>query len=311
MTLFRSQNFARKSITDSKILLAGPVRNVAHTIQNEVETLVASLGSFKEIHCFVVESDSSDDTVKKLEELRSLINNFSYVSAGKLTGQYPRRTDRIALCRNLIIDAVMSKSEFADIDYIAMADLDGMNGLVTPEKIIDCWEADENWDVITANQQGPYYDIWALRHPNWCPVDCWQHKKSLEELIGDKAAENLAVTSRQPVLSPQLGLIEVDSAFGGLAIYKREAFLAGKYAGVDSVAGFDVADHVPFHEELRAKGYKIYINCALINCQQYPEAEVEPLRQKPRGAFKVIQKLGNAIFGRKRFNKYLDSMKSL
>ncbi len=311
MTLFRSQKFVRKSIADSKILLAGPVRNVAHTIQNEVETLVASLGGFKEIHCFVVESDSSDDTVKKLEELQGVIKNFSYVSAGKLTGQYPRRTDRIALCRNLIIDAVASKPEFADIDFIAMADLDGMNGLVTPEKIIDCWEADENWDVITANQQGPYYDIWALRHPSWCPVDCWQYKKSLEELIGDKAAENLAVTARQPVLSPQLGLIEVDSAFGGLAIYKREAFLAGRYAGVDSVAGFDVADHVPFHEELRAKGYKIYINCALINCQQYPHSEVDRPLQKPRGVFKVIQKLGNSIFGKKRFNKYLDSMKSL
>jgi hypothetical protein len=311
MTLFRSQKSGRKSIADSQILLAGPVRNVAHTIQNEVETLVTSLGCFKEIHCFVVESDSSDDTVKKLEELQGVIKNFSFVSAGKLSEKYPRRTDRIALCRNLIIDAVANNHQFADIDFIAMADLDGMNGLVTPDKIIDCWEADESWDVVTANQQGPYYDIWALRHPEWCPVDCWQHKQSLEEVIGDRAAENLAVTARQPVLPPQLGFIEVDSAFGGLAIYKREAFLAGRYAGVDSAAGFDVADHVPFHEELRAKGYKIYINCALINCQQYPHSEVIPLPLKPKGIFKIIQKLGNSIFGKKRFNKYLDSMKSL
>jgi len=311
MTLFRSQKSGRKSIADSKILLAGPVRNVAHTIQNEVETLVKSLGGFKVIHCFVVESDSSDDTVKKLQELQGVIQNFSYVSAGKLSEKYPRRTDRIALCRNLIIDAVANNPEFADIDFIAMADLDGMNGLITPDKIVDCWEADERWDVVTANQQGPYYDIWALRHPEWCPVDCWQHKQSLEEVIGDGAAENLAVTARQPVLSPQLGFIEVDSAFGGLAIYKREAFLAGRYAGVDSVAGFDVADHVPFHQELRAKGYKIYINCALINCQQYPHSEAIPVRLKPKGIFKAIQKLGNSIFGKKRFNKYLDSMKSL
>lgn len=311
MTLFRPQKSGRKSIADSKILLAGPVRNVAHTIQKEVETLVTSLGGFKEIHCFVVESDSSDNTVKKLEELQGVIKNFSYVSAGKLSEKYPRRTDRIALCRNLIIDAVANNHQFADIDFIAMADLDGMNGLVTPDKIIDCWEADESWDVVTANQQGPYYDIWALRHPEWCPVDCWQHKQSLEEIIGDKAAENLAVTARQPVLPPQLGFIEVDSAFGGLAIYKRDAFLAGRYAGVDSVAGFDVADHVPFHEELRAKGYKIFINCALINCQQYPNSEPIPLPLKPRGILKAIQKLGNCIFGKKRFNKYLDSMKSL
>jgi len=311
MTLFKSQKLVRKSIVDSKILLAGPVRNVAHTIQNEVETLVASLGSFKEIYCFVVESDSSDDTLKKLEELQGVIRNFSFISAGNLSEKFRRRTDRIAFCRNLIIDAVASNPEFADIDYIAMADLDGMNGLVTPEKVADCWNADEDWDVITANQQGPYYDIWALRHPTWCPVDCWQHKKTLEDLIGDRPAENLAITARQVTLSPRLGLIEVDSAFGGLAIYKREAFLAGRYAGTDTIAGFDVADHVPFHEELRTKGYKIYINSALVNCAQYPISELPTMPLKPRGVFKVMQKLGNSVFGKKRFNNYLDSMKSL
>ena len=94
MALFRSKHSQRKPIAQSKILLAGPVRNVASIIQHEVETLVLSLGDFKEIFCFVVESDSSDDTVKKLEELQGKIKNFSFVSAGKLSDQYARRTDR-------------------------------------------------------------------------------------------------------------------------------------------------------------------------------------------------------------------------
>ncbi|WP_114639598.1 hypothetical protein [Polynucleobacter necessarius] len=94
MALIKSPRTARKAIEDSKILLAGPVRNVAHTIQNEVKTLEAGLGNFKEIHCFVVESDSSDDTVKKLEELRGQIKNFSFVTVGNLSQKYPRRTDR-------------------------------------------------------------------------------------------------------------------------------------------------------------------------------------------------------------------------
>jgi hypothetical protein len=310
MALFSSQHSQRKPIAESKILLAGPVRNVASIIQHEVETLVASLGNFKEIHCFVVESDSSDDTVKKLEELQGKIKNFSFVSAGKLSDKYTRRTDRIALCRNLVIEAVNTDPKFADIDYVAMADLDGMNGLVTPDKIADCWAADESWDVITANQLGDYYDIWALRHPDWCPVDCWQQKYALEAVIGDVPAGNLAVSARQVVLDPGLGLIEVDSAFGGLAIYRRQAFLAGRYAGTDKRAGFDVADHVPFHEELRAKGYKIYINSALINCARYPDALELPIPPRPRGVFIIIKKLGRLAFGKKRFNKYLDSMKS-
>ena len=74
----------RKAITESKILLAGPIRNVAHSIQNEVETLLASLVEFKEVYCFVVESDSSDNTLKKLEELQGFIKNFSYISLNNL-----------------------------------------------------------------------------------------------------------------------------------------------------------------------------------------------------------------------------------
>ena len=310
MTLIKFRKSARKAIVDSKILLAGPVRNVAHTIQNEIETLVASLGNFKEIYCFVVESDSSDDTAKRLEELQDVIKNFSYVSVGNLSGKYPRRTDRIALCRNLIIDEVASNPEFTDIDYIAMADMDGMNALVTPEKIAQCWEVDEPWDVITANQLGEYYDIWGLSHPYWNPIDCWEQKHRLEDILGNHMAQNIAVTCKQSPIDPRADLIEVDSAFGGLGIYTRESFLSGRYAGTDDQAGgIDVADHIPFHRDLRQKGYRIFINPALINCDKTPGGSVEEiLLPKPRGGLKLVQKFGIFLFGKKRFNKYLQLM---
>jgi len=312
MTLFTPQRPARKPIADSKILLAGPIRNVAHTIQNEVETLVMSLGNFKEIYCFVVESDSNDNTAKKLEELQSAIKNFSYISVGNLTDKHPKRTDRIALCRNIIIDAVASNPEFTDVDFIAMADLDGMNALVTPEKIAQCWEVEEPWDVITANQLGEYYDIWALSHPYWNPMDCWEQKRQLENILGDRMAENIAVGSKQSPIDPRADLIEVDSAFGGLGIYTREAFLAGRYAGTDNQAGgIDVADHVPFHRVLRNKGYRIFINPALINCDKTPNGAVEIIQlPKPRGSLRLIQKFGVFLFGKKRFNKYLQILQT-
>jgi hypothetical protein len=300
----------RTPIEKSKILLTGPVRNVASKIEQEVENLLASFANFNETKCFVIESDSTDNTVKKLEELSQKIANFSFISMGQLSSKYPRRTDRIAFCRNAAIDAVASNPALADIDYIAMADMDGMNSLVTPEKIAECWTVEQEWDVITANQLGEYYDIWALRHPDWSPNDCWQQKTALEPVIGRHFAENLAITAKQVVLDPSVGLIEVDSAFGGLAIYRRSAFLAGRYAGTDKRSGFDVADHIPFHEDLRAQGYKIYINSRLINCARYPDAVEPNLPQKPRGTLKVIQRIGKAVFGKKRFNKYLDLMKT-
>jgi hypothetical protein len=260
----------------------------------------------------VVESDSFDDTLKKLEELRGVIRNFSYVSAGNLSEKYRRRTDRIALCRNLIIDEVAKNPLFADIDYIAMADLDGMNGLVTPAKITQCWEVDEPWDVITANQLGEYYDIWGLSHPYWNPMDCWDQKRQLENILGNDMAENIAVACKQSPIDPRSDLIEVDSAFGGLGIYKREAFLAGRYAGTDDLAGgIDVADHIPYHRELRQKGFRIFINPALINCDKTKQdiVEVAPI-PKASGTLKFVKRIGILMFGKKRFNKYLQIMQT-
>ena len=64
----------------------------------------------------------------------------------------------------------------------------------------------------------------SLRHPIWSPDDCLVQRAKLETIIGKKAANNLAVKAKQVALDPTHGMIEVDSAFGGLGIYKRKAF---------------------------------------------------------------------------------------
>jgi hypothetical protein len=106
----------------------------------------------------------------------------------------------------------------------------------------------------------------------------------------------------------------VDSAFGGLGIYRREAFLAGRYAGTDDLAGgIDVADHTPYHRQLRQKGYRIFINPALINCDKTTQDIIESVCTpipKASGTLKLVKKLGIVLFGKKRFNKYLQIMQT-
>lgn len=49
--------------------------------------------------------------------------------------------------------------------------------------------------------------------------------------------------------------VKVCSAFGGLAIYRTEAYLAGTYDGVND------CEHVPFHESIaKATGQHLYLN---------------------------------------------------
>jgi len=296
-----------KPISQAEILIAGPTRNNALTLASEVGTLFNSVQGFKNAYCLVIESDSTDNTVAELESLKQASPSFDYLNLGTLAKKMPRRTERLAFARNRILEEVRNNPKYASVEYVVMADLDGINRSITREKIEACWELAEPWDVITAVQSDRYYDIWALRHPDWNPIDCFTQRSRLELVIGKEAANNLAVKAKQVVL-PSLGMIEVDSAFGGLGIYKRDALLAGRYIGLDDV-GNEACEHISFHTDLRKAGYRIFINCALVNSAHHIDPPPPPPKGRTMAGIKILQKLGLTVFGEERFHKYLDLLK--
>jgi len=142
----------RKPIAESEVLFAGTARNVANFIDAEVQSLASNLKQFKKVYGLIIESDSSDDTIGKLEELKAKNPNITYISLGNLSQKMPKRTERLAFCRNRIVHELRTNTHYSRVDYIALADLDSVNGELTPEKIAQCWTVKEDWDVITANQ---------------------------------------------------------------------------------------------------------------------------------------------------------------
>ena len=276
-----------KPLSQSNILIAGPARNISQYVAEDVLALLEACKNFKNATALVIESDSNDDTVSTLELLKCTDDRVNYTSLGLL---------------------VINNSQYTDIDFIAMADLDGINRQITADKIENCWKVKEPWDVITANQPNRYYDIWTLRHADWSPVDCLRQRDELEKFIGKQAANYLAVQAKQVSLDPTVGMIEVDSAFGGLGIYKKAAFIAGRYTGLD-LAGNEVSDHISFHRDLRQAGYRIFINCALVNSDCHIDPPLPPPKSRTITGIKLLQKIGLALFGKDRFNKYLELLK--
>lgn len=293
-------------IREANLLIAGTGRNVAATIEVEIDRLKSACRHFKSIQILVIESDSLDTTVNILTRLEKKIDGFKYISLGVLENKIPSRVQRIAYCRNQIVNAVRSDPAYALVDFIAMADLDGLNTLMSDEKIESCWDVGQAWDVVTANQLDFYYDIYALRHQHWSPVDCLIQQQQLEVVIGRDPSVNLAVWAKQVQLKPDNRFIEVDSAFGGFAIYKRAAFLAGSYEGVEN--GIEVCEHVPFHRALRNAGYRIFINCGLVNCKRPTEASNTKSSQSSNHLLNLVYRFGNSIFGKKRFKKYISQL---
>ena len=74
----------------------------------------------------------------------------------------------------------------------------------------------------------------------------------------------LSVYARMISIPADTSWIEVDSSFGGVAVYKREALQDVHYIGRDET-GVDVCEHVPLHKQIKENGYKIFINPSLIN----------------------------------------------
>lgn len=260
-------SYAGRMISDPRhkpFLIAGVVRNGGKTIENEIAHLVKVFQSFTHLHWFIVESDSNDDTVERLATLSNLIPNFRYLSAGVLADKMPSRLVRLAHCRNLYLEELQSNPIYQSIEYLVVADLDNMNPLLSESAVLSCWEKD-GWGGCCANQLGPYYDLGALRHPDWMPTDCWRHYQFLLKYSkSEDLALEAAIFANMITIDPNEDWIEVNAAFGGIAIYPTHAIGHSRYEGFDS-QGRDAVDHIGFCAGIRKNGYSIFINPKLIN----------------------------------------------
>ncbi len=288
------------------VLVAGVARNCGATLQATVQRLTATLPAFASVRWLVVESDSSDNTVAVLQQLAQTVPGFEYRSLGALASKMTERTERLAHCRNVYLDHLHALNAAAvgaqAVPYLIVVDMDGVNDALTPQAIQSCWARDD-WAACCANQTGLYYDIWALRHPQWCPGDCWEESNFLERHSGNRgSAHQAAVYSRMVNLPPDGDWLAVQSAFGGLAIYRTSALQHARYVGL-SPDGRAVCEHVSFHAGILAGGGQIFINPRLINAdtseliaQYWPERQHLALVHHSR-RFRWLLRLA---FGRQR-----------
>ncbi|MFI3222636.1 MAG: FkbM family methyltransferase [Methylococcaceae bacterium] len=246
--------------------VVGLARNCENSIRADVYRIREAIGNSKSIVWLIVESDSSDQTVSELQNLKSEITKFNYVTLGNLATNIPKRTDRISFCRNYYAEQIRTNKVFSAIDYVIVADLDGINTLINRAAFESCWKR-KDWDMCSANQKGPYYDIWALRHKDWSAEDCWAQYRFLNKHRLDFQTNIfVSVYSKMITIPEDSEWIEVDSAFGGFVIYKKSAFNYCEYIGINE-AGEEFCEHTHFHKKLKDNGAKLFINPQLINAE--------------------------------------------
>lgn len=271
-----------------RFFVAGLVRNCEKILVNELQKLISCF-DFGEVKFFIVESDSSDRTVSILKDFRRVTSNFDFVSLGHLVKSMPERVERITFCRNQYLAKFYEEQN--SYDYLVVADLDGVNPLLNQESIQKAMQF-ADWSMISANQKGPYYDLWALRAKKWHESDSHLvFEKDFED--GNHVRKSYFNNFIKPMFKyKRLERIQVSSAFGGFAIYKAKELNNFFYSEFNE-AGLMQCEHVNFNNQLHQAGGKLFIATNLYNAFFTRNAQRA-----------ILRFFGILIFGKKYFSLF-------
>ncbi len=260
-----------------RILISGLTRDSEKYIKSEIKHLNEIFSEFGQVSFYLIESDSKDRTLSILESLADELANISFTAMGKLETLIPLRTERLRFCRNEYVKWI--RDNIDKFDYVVIVDFDGMNNQLTKKGLKSSLDRDSFWDACFPNQLFGYYDLYALRCKNWIERDFLPPlRKQLQEIelsksipqfrrictfLREDAIRRNAIYRNMKLLPPWGSLIEVDSAFGALAIYKPECFMIADYGEMNT--HYSECEHVVFHRSLILMRKKLVINPRMIN----------------------------------------------
>jgi hypothetical protein len=268
------EKIRNKIMKEFNVIFAGCAKNVGAFIAKNMQNINACGAKFKSFQLIIYENDSNDNTRDIMVENKQ--DNYHYIFEDGI--REPARTVRLANARNKLLEKMRELTQTGDYHYLVMMDLDDVNvtGLFV-NTMETCFDYDTtDWEAMTANQYGGYYDLWALRHNIIIKDDFWKEKHYNTELH-----ENEILITLPHLAFPEDTLVDVDSAFGGMAIYKISAIpenakYVGEYYNDDEKYNHvcpikDISDynqkceHVDFHKSIKDAAGRIYINTNFIN----------------------------------------------
>jgi DNA-directed RNA polymerase subunit N (RpoN/RPB10) len=228
---------------DSKIAIVALARDCGDISLQDSINRVKSLCT-NQTSLFVYENDSKDGTkdILKNNNIECISHNLNLES---LQDRSYTRTERLANYRNVCLGWV--RDNHSDADYVIVLDLDAdlgfsIDGIYNSIYWLNSIEnagGMGSYSLYLNNNNYMHYDSFAIRMNDWKPSYQSDHNniwvKNWHPLVGSKP-------------------VQMYSCFGGLGVYKTDAFLNSKYKGELG------SEHVDFHKTMQENGWSMYLN---------------------------------------------------
>jgi translation elongation factor P/translation initiation factor 5A len=267
-----------------KAVIVGCLKNSAEFLPRVFQNLEKLASCFDEVSFIFIENDSTDATKATIGAWGAKQSHFKLFSMDGLDDYEKNRTVRLEIARNAYINAIQQDASLHDHEHLIVMDMDDRGAyplsLDALGSALSFLNEKAEHAAVFANQSVKYYDLWALRHPQLCPFDFWHevlaqalHVASDQEAFDKVYAQ---VPKCIPVDTPP---IQVESAFGGLGIYKMKFVLNNKsryigheykyFVGESMVfSKLQTCEHVSFHQGIAAQGGQMFILPYLVNSDQ-------------------------------------------
>ena len=261
-----------------KVIFAGCVRNCERWLPKVLTNIEKYSSYFFKSHFIFIENDSTDNTKEILGKWYKN-RNCSSINMDGLKN-IPKRGLRLEAARNAYLKIIKDSNSLKKYDYLIVMDFDDVSIFEIEKKnilkSIEFLNSDKSIAGVFSNQRGMYYDMWTLRHKTICPVDVWEEilDYKIKNKVTDEIAYECTLKKRKFYLDENNSPLEVDSAFGGFAIYKmdyilknQKPYIGSKIKKIDknNTIKWQDCEHVQFNMGIKDLGGKLYILPYLIN----------------------------------------------
>lgn len=284
------------------VCVAGCAKNVGSHWLHTKSIIEMAASTFEEAVVVIFSDDGDTDRTRSL--IQTYACSSPYVKFIHQANDAPQRTERLARCRNTLLQQCKTLLAGSPVlpEYMLMMDLDDVIAEMTQQSLVDNFNKPgvQNWSVMSANNMGSYRDQWALRtfDQQWMPWDMWAcvgiekrngtYGRAANRILyppeidmysydqigrwcvfgGSASVAKYGVNGRTHAVRPFDAPIPVISAFNGAAIYRMASVGSCDYGNglFTSQLGqsWEECEHVAFHECLHKIGNKMFINPGFI-----------------------------------------------